>query len=118
MRSDVGDAFIAHGSYSAAQYIDGTNTDPLVVGFNTTTNSDARIFSADGNRTMQSFAADPNFFLSRCGSLLERMLNTVPTGVALGDVIKPLEVKPHQLRLFFDNTGGLTLSGDIRVRFF
>ncbi|KAJ7694001.1 heme peroxidase [Mycena olivaceomarginata] len=109
------DSFDVYDNHIAVQYIDGTNTDPLVVGFNTTTNSDARIFSADGNRTMQSFAADPNFFLSRCGSLLERMLNTVPAGVVLGDVIEPLEVKPHQLRLFFDNTGGLTLSGDIRI---
>jgi hypothetical protein len=87
-----------------------------VVGFNTTTNSDARIFSADGNRTMQSFAMDPDFFVSRCGALLETMLNTVPAGVTLSDVIEPLVVKPHELRLFFTSTGGLTLSGNIRVR--
>ncbi|KAJ6589600.1 heme peroxidase [Mycena capillaripes] len=109
------DTFDVYDNHIAAQYINGTSTDPLVVGFNTTTNSDARIFSADGNRTMQSFAVDLDLFLSRCGVLLERMLNTVPASVTLSDVIEPLEVKPHELRLFFTSTGGLTLSGNIRV---
>ncbi|KAJ7934264.1 heme peroxidase [Mycena leptocephala] len=109
------DTFDVYDNHIAAQYINGTSTDPLVVGFNTTTNSDARIFSADGNRTMQSFAMDPDFFVSRCGALLETMLNTVPAGVTLSDVIEPLVVKPHELRLFFTSTGGLTLSGNIRI---
>ncbi|KAJ7848907.1 heme peroxidase [Mycena leptocephala] len=109
------DTFDVYDNHIAAQYINGTSTDPLVVGFNTATNSDARIFSADGNRTMRSFAMDPDFFVSRCGALLETMLNTVPAGVTLSDVIEPLVVKPRELRLFFTSTGGLTLSGNIRI---
>lgn len=100
---------------SATQWIAGTSTDPLAVGFNETTNSDARIFGADGNATMRSFSQDPSFFTSQCGSLLERMINTVPKNAQLTDVIEPLPVKPYQLQLSLNDAGKLVMSGFIRV---
>ncbi|KAF8144293.1 heme peroxidase [Mycena galopus ATCC 62051] len=98
----------------AMEYISGTTQNPLVVGLNDTTNSDKRIFGSDGNVTMLSFANSPEIFASRCSELFARMLDTVPSGVQLSDVITPLPVKPT------DPT--FTLDGDVlqfsgRVRF-
>ncbi|KAJ7754580.1 heme peroxidase [Mycena metata] len=98
----------------ATEYISGTTQNPLVVGFNDTTNSDKRIFGSDGNVTMQSFANSPDLFASTCAALFARMLDTVPSGVQLSDVINPMLVKPA--------TPIFTLDGDVlrftgRVRF-
>ncbi|KAJ7302645.1 heme peroxidase [Mycena albidolilacea] len=109
------DSFDSFDNHIATQWIDGTSTDPLAVGFNDTTNSDARIFAADGNTTMRAFAWDPEFFSSQCGSLLERMLNTVPNTVQLSEVIDPLPVKPYQLQLSLATNGSLIMSGYIRI---
>ncbi|KAJ7499501.1 WSC domain-containing protein [Mycena latifolia] len=109
---DTVDSFDNH---IAAQWIDGTSIDPLAVGFNETTNSDARIFAADGNQTMRAFAQDPDFFSSQCGSLLERMLNTVPKAVQLSEVIEPLPVKPYELVLSLATNGTLIMTGYIRI---
>ncbi|KAJ6473767.1 heme peroxidase [Mycena sanguinolenta] len=98
----------------AMEYISGTTQNPLVVGFNDTTNSDRRIFGSDGNVTMLSFANSPDIFASRCSELFARMLDTVPSGVQLSDVITPMPVKP--------TTPTFVLDGDVlqfsgRVRF-
>ncbi|KAJ7929052.1 heme peroxidase [Mycena leptocephala] len=107
--------FDSFDNHIATQWIDGTSVDPLAVGFNETTNSDARIFAADGNQTMRSFAQDPDFFSSQCGSLLERMLNTVPKTVQLSEIIEPLPVKPFELVLSLASNGSLVMSGYIRI---
>ncbi|KAJ7887189.1 heme peroxidase [Mycena leptocephala] len=52
----------------AAEYIAGTTQNPLVVGFNDTTNSDKRIFGSDGNATMLSF----------CGMTTSEVFTTSP----------------------------------------
>ncbi|KAJ7288767.1 heme peroxidase [Mycena rebaudengoi] len=85
----------------ATEYIEGTTRNPLVVGLNDTTNSDKRIFGSDGNVTMRSFANSPKLFASTCADLFARMVDTVPRGVKLTEVITPLPVKPAfiQLRL-------------------
>ncbi|KAF7343906.1 Peroxidase [Mycena venus] len=108
-------SFDSFDNHIATQWIDGTSTDPLAVGFNGTTNSDARIFAADGNATMRAFARDNEYFTSQCGGLLERMLNTVPSTVQLSEVIEPLPVKPHQLMLSLSSNGSLVMSGYIRI---
>ncbi|KAJ7702619.1 heme peroxidase [Mycena metata] len=95
------DTFDSFDNHIATQWIDGTSVDLLAVGFNETTNLDARIFQADGNQT--------------CGALLERMLNTVPKAVQLTDVIEPLAVKPYQLVLTLASNGSLVLTGYIRI---
>ncbi|KAJ7609160.1 hypothetical protein FB45DRAFT_1067160 [Roridomyces roridus] len=100
-----------YDNHIAVQYINGSSVDPLVIN----SNSDAAIFGSDGNQTMREFAQDSEFYISRCGELLERMLNTVPSSVKLGDVIEPLPVKPYDMNLFFNATGGLQFSGFIRI---
>ncbi|KAF9260590.1 heme peroxidase [Marasmius fiardii PR-910] len=87
-------------------YLQGSTSNPLVVGPNTTTNSDLRIFSSDGNATMQSIAS-PDAFSKTCENLLERMINTVPRGVQLTDVLEPIQYKVGQSRLFPTTTNGI-----------
>ncbi|KAJ6529194.1 heme peroxidase [Mycena vulgaris] len=100
----------------ATEYIAGTTQNPLVVGFNDTTNSDKRIFGSDGNATMQSFANSPDLFASTCADLLARMVDTVPAGVQLTGVITPLPVKPAKLQLLFvGDTNTIQLSGEVRL---
>ncbi|KAF7375663.1 Peroxidase [Mycena sanguinolenta] len=89
----------------ATEYISGTTQNPLVAGSNDTTNSDKRIFGSDGNVTMKSFADSPELFASTCANLIARMLDTVPKGVELTDIITPLPVKPYGVVL--------SMSGDI-----
>ncbi|KAJ7062951.1 heme peroxidase [Mycena amicta] len=109
------DTFDTFDNSIATQWIDGTSVDLLAIGSNATTNSDARIFAADNNVTMKGFADDATSFQSTCGSLLERMLNTVPNSVQLTDVVDPLPVKPSQLTLSLASDGSLQLAGYIRI---
>ena len=44
------------------------------------------------------------------------MIDTVPKGVELTEVIKPLPVKPSQVKLTYSKSGNITLSGEVRVR--
>ncbi|KAF7328298.1 Peroxidase [Mycena sanguinolenta] len=97
--------FVTFDNDVATEYISGTTQNPLVAGFNDTTNSDKRIFGSDGNTTMSSFSASPEIFASTCADLFARMLDTVPSGVQLTDVISPLPVKPSEVNLI--------LAGDI-----
>ncbi|KAG7098435.1 hypothetical protein E1B28_000387 [Marasmius oreades] len=97
------------------QYLDGSTTNPLVVGVNETMNSDLRIFSSDGNATMQSLTS-PNDFRSTCASLFERMINTVPRNVALTDVIDPFDFKVGTARLSVtDDTNKLVMTASLRI---
>ncbi|KAF7375895.1 Peroxidase [Mycena sanguinolenta] len=77
----------------ASEYIAGTTQNPLVVGANDTTNSDKRIFGSDGNVTMLSFANSADLFALTCSTLIARMLDTVPSGVQLTEVVTPPPVK-------------------------
>ncbi|KAJ6525135.1 heme peroxidase [Mycena capillaripes] len=100
----------------ATEYISSTTQNPLVVGLNDTTNSDKRIFGSDGNTTMEAFAQSPDLFASTCANLFARMLDTVPTGVQLTDVITPLPVKPNSIKLIYDAaTETIAFSGEVRL---
>ncbi|KAJ7805407.1 heme peroxidase [Mycena olivaceomarginata] len=98
----------------ATEYISSTTQNPLVVGFNDTTNSDKRIFGSDGNATMLSFANSPDLFASTCATLFAKMLDTIPSGVQLTDVIRALPVKPDNVQLVLDGDT-LRLSGQLRL---
>ncbi|KAF7340537.1 Peroxidase [Mycena sanguinolenta] len=106
--------FLTFDNNIAKEYISGTTQNPLVVGFNDTTNSDKRIFGSDGNTTMLSFANSPDVFASTCADLFARMLDTVPSGVQLTDVISPLPVKPSNIEVIMDGDT-LQLWGQLRL---
>ncbi|KAJ7615867.1 hypothetical protein FB45DRAFT_1106615 [Roridomyces roridus] len=105
--------FVTFDNNIATEYMSGTTQNPLVVGFNDTTNSDKRIFGSDGNVTMSSFAESPNLFASTCSSLFARMLDTVPSGVELTDVLTALPVKPAFVEFSLANSS-LELAGQVR----
>ncbi|CAE7118712.1 unnamed protein product, partial [Rhizoctonia solani] len=98
----------------ATEYLDGTTKNPLVTapGGN---NSDFTVFNSDGNSTIKAMSEPPTF-LSTCGSILQRMIDTVPSTVKLSDPIVPMKVKPINLQLQLLSTGQLQLDGYIRVR--
>ncbi|KAL8343394.1 hypothetical protein RB598_004643 [Gaeumannomyces tritici] len=98
------------------EYLSGDGVNPLVFGANETTNSDARIFGADGNATMRALA-DPPTFSSTCTSLLGRMIDKVPSGVSLSEPIELQDVKPYVDKLQPDaGASTLLFQGSVRVR--
>ncbi|CAA7266750.1 unnamed protein product [Cyclocybe aegerita] len=103
----------------AKEYLAQTTNDVLVIGVNETTRSDLRIFSSDGNEMMEVLAHDGTFS-NTCRHLLERMINTVPSGVALSDVVEllPVKVGPTFLGIadgLANAYDRLTLRTDIRL---
>ncbi|KAH7338651.1 heme peroxidase [Rhizoctonia solani] len=98
----------------ATEYLDGTTKNPLVTapGGN---NSDFAVFNSDGNSTIKAMSEPPSF-TSICGSILQRMIDTVPSTVKLSDPLTPMKVKPRDLQLQLLSTGQLQLDGYIRVR--
>ncbi|KAJ6483282.1 heme peroxidase [Mycena sanguinolenta] len=95
------------------EYLDGTTHNVFVVGSNTTTRSDFRIFSSDGNVTMQSLAS-PETFKQVSADLIERMINTVPSTVTLTDTIEPLDFKVQDTSLY-PQDGSLVFLATLRV---
>jgi hypothetical protein len=63
-----------------------------------------------------SFARSPELFASTCADVFARMLNTVPTGVELSEVIEPLPAKPANIKLAYKPDGTIELWGEVRVR--
>ncbi|KAK0212133.1 heme peroxidase [Desarmillaria ectypa] len=105
--------FSSFDSAVVTDYLDGTTENPLVVGPERT-NSDLLVFSADGNATMQSLS-DTNTFANTCQTILQRMIEVVPSSVTLSEVIDPIPIKPVAIQLTFDSSGTLTFTGEIRV---
>ncbi|KAL1646610.1 hypothetical protein SLS58_003196 [Diplodia intermedia] len=100
------------------EYLANETRNALVVGRATTNgrNSDARVFAADGNVTVRAMA-DPETFRSVCATVLQQMIEVVPSGVTLGDPIVVYDVKPSGMQLtLLDGGESVKLTGDIRVR--
>jgi hypothetical protein len=102
----------------ATEYISGTTEDPMVVGESTSTglNADGRIFASDGNVTVTAMS-DPETFSSVCTTMLQKMIEVVPSNTVLTDVIIPYDVKPSAIQLtLLDGGSYLSFTGQIRVR--
>lgn len=98
------------------EYLDSNGANPLVFGANDTTNSDKRVFGADGNSTMNRLK-DRDTFQATCASLFERMIDTVPSTVTLSEPIELVDVKPYIDRLELSaNASALAFEGRVRVR--
>ncbi|OQU99621.1 hypothetical protein CLAIMM_05231 [Cladophialophora immunda] len=97
------------------EYLDGTTKNPLVVGANPAAYSDGRIFGLNNRRTVSALA-DPNAYAGACSGILAKMVNTVPAGVQLSDVIAPYELKPASLQLNVAADGqNLQFTGELRI---
>ncbi|KAI1763527.1 heme peroxidase [Hypoxylon sp. FL1150] len=99
------------------EYIDWTGQmgGPLVTSFNESSRSDLRLYDSDGNRTMMDLYASGDGFQDTCVSLLQRMLNTVPSGVKLQPAISPALIKPINVTWDVTTEPQLVLSGKIRL---
>jgi hypothetical protein len=86
---------------------------PLVTAANATVRSDFRLYSSDKNATMQALSAEAAF-QAQCNNLFERMINTVPSTVALSDPITPMTWKGVDIMLDISSTGDVSVSGLIR----
>jgi hypothetical protein len=93
----------------------GQKGGPLVTSFNETSRSDLRLYESDNNATMHALFAQGAGFLDTCVELLGRAMNTVPSGVQLGEVVNAMKVKPINVTYGFSLDGKLKLSGTIRV---
>ncbi|KAK1594865.1 WSC domain-containing protein [Colletotrichum navitas] len=98
------------------EYLDGTTKNPLVftMGNGRSQNSDFKVFNSD-NATMRAMA-DSAVFKSACKTVLEKMVNVVPSSVTLTDPIKPYTVKPVDLQLSLASPSTIQLQGAIRIR--
>jgi hypothetical protein len=86
-----------------------------VTSFNISSRSDLRLYESDNNATMIALGKQGAGFLKTCVGLLQRMIETIPKGVVLSDVVTPMEVKPINATLDFDAHGDLIFSGYVRV---
>ncbi|KAI3615710.1 l-ascorbate oxidase [Moniliophthora roreri] len=134
----VNDFELFHGSQEFSNtvvtgFLDGTTPNPLVKAPNVTMRSDDRIFSSDSGATMQRYCqftfkihhcihlpldsiASAQAFDDACASLIERMINTVPSSVTLTDVIQPIENKVGKARLFVSSdSNDLILRTSLRL---
>jgi hypothetical protein len=66
----------------------------LVVGLNSTENSDLRIFSSDKNATIKAMLS-PQSFEDTCFTIFAKMMSTVPAAITLSD---PFQVRPWIMR--------------------
>ena len=101
----------------ATEYF-GNATDPLNVGPSKAVgmDSDARVFAADGNVTIKAMT-DPKVFASMCSTVLQKMIEVVPSGTVLTDPIVPYDIKPNAIQLtLLDGGKKITFTGGIRVR--
>ncbi|KAL8855582.1 MAG: hypothetical protein Q9178_007774 [Gyalolechia marmorata] len=102
----------------ATDYVAGNSTDPLVVGPSQAARraSDLLVFNSDNNATITTMA-DPTFFANTCKTLLQKMIDVVPSSVTLTDPIVPYDVKPVALQLTLQGGGSeIEFAGEIRVR--
>ncbi|KAJ4473706.1 heme peroxidase [Lentinula aciculospora] len=100
-----------------SEYLQNTTQNILVVGPNVTTRSDFRIFSSDGNTTMQRYVdlLSSYTFSETCQNLIERMINTVPSGVTLSQPIsEPFNYVISEPLLSYRN-GTLAMATTLRV---
>lgn len=102
-----------YDSAVVTEYLKDTTQNPLVKG-PSETNSDLRVFSVDGNKTMEAIA-DNAAFQTTCASILERMINTVPSTVTLSEPLSPLPVKPISPKTTLNSDGTITFEGFLRV---
>lgn len=75
--------------------------------------SDYRLYISDSNATLQAMA-DDLAFRTKCFSLFERMINTVPATVTLSDPVTPLTWKGVDVIMDISSAGLVSVSGLIR----
>jgi len=96
----------------------GDKGGPLVTTTNKTVQSDLRLYTSDGNATMDRISqGGAAYFASQCSSLFQRMIETVPSTAALTAPVDPTtttNLKPYNVYLSVDWNGNMVLQGAFR----
>lgn len=106
---------------NAVEFYSGNTTNPMVFGKaynanNRGRDSDRRVYGSDNNVTVAAMT-DPQTHNTMCQTVFQKMIETVPKGVTLTDVINPYDVKPYDTQLtLLDGGATLAFTGEIRVR--
>ncbi|KAK2464444.1 hypothetical protein APHAL10511_003592 [Amanita phalloides] len=114
-------AFIAHfdstfnvyDNHVALDFISGNTSNPLASGPRMS-QSDFRIFTSDGNKTITSMST-PEGFAETCRRTITQMVETVPEGVELTEPITPSPLRPTNLKLTVNRKGSVNIQGEIRL---
>ena len=102
------------------EYLNGTTPDPLTnlnsFAVQSGTTADTRVFNSDKNVTVSAMV-DSSVFMSTCQTVLQKMIETVPSNVKLTNPIVVYEVKPSGIQLsLMDGGNSMSFTGSIRVR--
>ncbi|KAJ6451735.1 heme peroxidase [Mycena sanguinolenta] len=104
---------IAFNTSIVHEYLNSTTINVLEVGSNISTRSDLRIFSSDGNVTMNRLASS-DVFNTECANLIGRMIDTVPSTVTLTDPVGVIDYKV-QAAMLFPSNGSLIFLAAMRI---
>ena len=96
-------------------YLAGTHKagGPLVTTSNPSFRSDLNIFESDNNTTVRAMSRSLAAFEAACFPVFEKMINTVPNGTFLSDVIGPRQWITMESHLDLDSTNAVVFSGVI-----
>jgi hypothetical protein len=101
----------------AVEYLDNNGTDALndATSLKSGYNSDFKVFTADNNATVSALT-NPAYFASTCAAMLQKLIETVPSGVTLTDPVTPYIIKPSNLQLTLQDGGAnFKFTGQIRI---
>lgn len=99
----------------AVDFVNNNSVNPLVVGPDST-NSDTKVYTADGGVTIRQLT-DAQTYQDSCKAILQKMLETVPANNKLTEPIEVYDVKPGSLQLTVASGGkSLNFTGEIRIR--
>ncbi|KAI9050226.1 hypothetical protein LZ554_006365 [Drepanopeziza brunnea f. sp. 'monogermtubi'] len=87
---------------------------PLVTTDNVASRSDLRLYTSDGNATVQSMSA-PAAYQDRCNKVMQHMIDTVPRAVTLSPAVTPMPWKAVNMCLDIAPDGEVTMAGMIRA---
>lgn len=105
----------------ATEFYSGNPMNPMVFGKayradGRGRDSDRRVYGSDGNITITAMS-DAQTFNNMCKTVFQKMIEIVPRGVTLTEVVTPYDVKPYDIQLtLLDGGVSLGFTGEIRVR--
>lgn len=99
----------------AIDFVKNNSVNPLVIGPERT-NSDTKVYTADGGVTIRQLT-DAQTYQDSCRGVLQKMIDTVPAASKLTEPIEVYDVKPGALQLTIANDGkSLNFTGEVRIR--
>ncbi|KAJ5038456.1 uncharacterized protein L3040_007314 [Drepanopeziza brunnea f. sp. 'multigermtubi'] len=92
----------------------GSRGGPLITTDAVASRSDLRLYTSDGNATVQSMSA-PAAFQDRCNKVMQQMIDVVPRAVTLSPPVMPMPWKAMNICLDITPDGEVTMAGLIRA---